>query len=111
MEDEIYKILESVPNVYCGWYQEDVTETHVTFLIYKQFPDNFSNCDNESINNAVQVDVWGTDIDEVKNTEKTVKGLLKDNDFIWSESDRDFETDTKLYHFANRFNYMADADS
>jgi hypothetical protein len=55
MEDEIYKILESVPNVFCGWYQEDCTETHVTFFIYNQSPENFSDCDNESINNKTPV--------------------------------------------------------
>jgi len=107
MEDDIYKILKSVDNVFEGWYKEDVTETHVTFFIYKQTPDDFSNCDYESTVSTVQVDVWGTNIDEVKSTETTVKGLLKDNDYLWIESNRSFETDTKLYHYTNRFSFIS----
>ena len=111
MEDEIYKILENIPNVYEGWYREDIKETHVTFFTYNTVPADFSDCDNESIINSVQVDIWGTDVEEVRSIEKQVKSLLKQNDFIWSEANRDFETYTGLYHYANRFNYLADADS
>lgn len=111
MEDEIYKILESVPNVYEGWYREDVTETHVTFFTYNTVPENFSNSEYENIINSVQVDIWGTNVEEVRSTEKTVKNLLKQNDFLWSESNRDFETDSGLFHYANRFNYLADVDN
>ncbi|WP_252247134.1 hypothetical protein [Clostridium sp. ZBS4] len=110
MEDEIYKLLENIPNVYEGWYRENIKETHVTFFTYHTTPINFSNCDYENINNSVQIDVWGTDVEEVRKTEKEVKKLLKENEFIWIESNRDFETDTGLFHYSDRFNYLADAD-
>lgn len=111
MEDEIYKILENVPDVYEGWYRSDINRTHVTFFTYNTVPEDFSDCDYESITNSIQVDVWGTDEEEVRTTDKQVKKLLKQNDFLWSESNRDFETETELYHYSNRFNYLADADS
>ncbi len=110
MEDEIYRILQDTSNVYEGWYRENIKETHVTFFTYHATPINFSNCDYENINNSVQIDVWGTNIDEVKATEKEVKKLLKENEFIWIESNRDFETDTGLFHYSDRFNYLADVD-
>ncbi len=111
VEDDIYRILQDINNVYEGWYRNDINETHVTFFTYHTAPENFSDNDFESINNSVQVDVWGTDIDDVRKTEKQIIKLLKENGFIWIEGNRDFETDTKLYHYANRFNCLADADN
>ncbi|MBY6835976.1 hypothetical protein FDG50_00335 [Clostridium botulinum] len=110
MEDEIYRILQDTPNVYEGWYRENIKENHVTFFTYNTSPRCFSDCDYENINNSVQIDVWGTDVDEVRKTEKEVRKLLKENEFTWIEGNRDFETDTGLFHYANRFNYLADAD-
>lgn len=111
LEDKIYDILKDIPNVYEGWYRKDIKEAHVTFLIYQQKPENFSSCDNESINDFIQVDVWGTDKDEVRNVENQVKILLKENEFMWIEGNRDFETDTLIQHNSLRFSYLEDADN
>lgn len=110
LEDKIYEILKDIPNVYEGWYRKEVQDIHVTFLVYNQRPENFSSCDNESINNFIQVDVWGTNREVVRTVEKQVEKLLKQNEFLWIEGNRDFETDTLIQHNALRFSYLTDVD-
>jgi len=104
LEDKIYKILEDIPNVYEGWYREDINSTHTTFLIYYCSPDNFADDDYSEEYYAIQIDTWGTDKDEVEKQYEKVKKLFKDNDFLWLESNRDYENDTKIYHYSDRFN-------
>lgn len=106
LEDKIYKILENVKNVYEGWYKQDINYTHVTFLVYNIKPTNFSNSDYESIDKSIQVDIWGKDRDEVREVEKQVNNLLQQNNFVFIEGNRDFETDTLIQHNSLRFSFL-----
>lgn len=103
MIDKIYEMLQNVPNVYFGWYQEDLNETHVTFFIYNSVPTNFSDNEYESIEDSIQVDVWGTDYEEVNDRTIEVREIFTDNGFTWSSGNNDFETDTKIFHNSLRF--------
>lgn len=106
MSENIYKILENIPNVYEGWYREDIKETHVTFFKYAESPIEFSDDEFESIENSIQVDVWGTDKEETETTKEEVKNLLLKSGFNWTDSNNDFESEIGLYHLAMRFNYQ-----
>ena len=103
MEDLIYKILEDIPNVYEGWYRNDINSTHTTFKSYNSKPSEFADDQNESIQCLIQVDTWGTDDEEVNEQYLKVRKLLRDNDFLWQEGNKDYETDTGIYHYADRF--------
>lgn len=104
LTDEIYELLENIGYpVYMGWYREDIQETHITFFIYNAIPTDFSDNEYEQIENSIQFDVWGTDEAEVNTAEEKIRNILKDNEFIWNGSNRDFETETGLLHFSNRF--------
>lgn len=103
LSDIIYKTLEEVNNVYEGWYRKDLNDTHTTFLINNVVPDSFSDDDYEEVRYLIQVDTWGTDKDEVEKQYNKVKKLLKAYGFEWSESNLDYESDTCLYHYADRF--------
>lgn len=105
MEDKVYKILESIPNVYEGWYRSNIEKTHVTFFFYNITPEAFGDDEEEIVTYNMQVDVWGTIKEEVLETENNVKKLLKENDFIWVDCNPDYESEIGLYHNANRFNY------
>ena len=76
MSEDIYKILENIPNVYEGWYREDIKESHVTFFKYAESPIEFSDDEFESIENSIQIDVWGTDKVETERTIEQVKNSL-----------------------------------
>lgn len=104
LSDRIYKTLENINNVYEGWYIKELEKTHTTFLIYNVKPDNFSDDDFLEEQYLIQVDTWGTDKEEVEKQYKKVRELLKNDDFIWSESNMDYETDTLIYHYSDRFN-------
>ena len=103
LEDKIYLILEDIPNVYEGWYRKDLNETHTTFSIYNVTPTDFEDDDFTKELYLIQVDTWGTSKTEVDEQYRKVKRLLKNNEFIWKDSNRDFETETEIYHYADRF--------
>lgn len=103
MDDAIYKLLETISNVYSGWYRKDISETHVTFLKYHYSPDTFLDDEATEEYMAFQFDFWGTNKDEVEKTEKKVRKILKANNFEWLEGNVDFETDTEIYHYSDRF--------
>lgn len=104
-DDKIYELLQSISNVYEGWYREDVKQTHVTFMKYYYADDGFQDDVASEEYQAYQFDVWGTDKAEVETTEKKVRKILKKNEFIWLEGNVDIETDRDepLYHYSDRF--------
>lgn len=108
--DKIYKLLEEVKNVYYGWYREDINDTHVTFYVYNEVPDNFSDDEFECIGYYIQFDVWGTNEEETLQTKNKVRKILINNNFSWQESNDDFETDTELYHRAMRFYFVEEVE-
>ena len=104
LTDKIYELLENIGyKVYFGWYQKDVNETHVTFFIYNASPTAYSDSEYELIENSLQLDVWGTNEEEVQDVESKCLEILRENVFYWSESNREYETDTGIYHYANRY--------
>lgn len=111
IDDIIYKLLEDIPNVYAGWYREELSETHVTFMKYYYSPSTFLDDEATEIYFAYQFDVWGTDKDEVESIEKQVRKILIKNDFEWLDGKGEFETETGLYHNSNRFNTNIEIES
>ncbi len=103
MDDKIYELLQEIPNVYEGWYRKEIQKTHVTFLEYNLTPDAFEDDDYSELNVAYQFDVWGKNKDEVKETDKKIKKILKENGFLWIDRKKDFEIETEIYHYGNRF--------
>lgn len=94
--------------MYEGWYRNDIEETHVTFFKYHYSPDTFFDDEATEEYTAYQFDVWGIDKNEVEKVEKQLRKILKSNEFEWLEGNVNFETDTKLYHYSDRFNINID---
>ena len=108
ISDTIYKVLENINNVYEGWYREELKETHTTFIIYYTSPTEFEDDDNSKEYICFQIDTWGEDKESVDSQYKKVRKILKENGFCWMESNRDYETYTKIYHYADRFCVIVD---
>lgn len=110
IEDFIYETLSPLEcPVRYGWYDEEVRETHVTFFIALEMPDVSVDDEIESLNYTVQVDIWSTSDDD-KKIKKGIKKLMNAQGFGFIESADLFETDTKIYHKAMRFNYYKEVE-
>ena len=111
MIDKIYKLLKDIGYpVYCGWYNPDINETHITFWIYNTAPTSFSDGFHEELEDSIQFDVWGTNVDEVQSADKALRKILKENEIYWANTNKDFETDSKLYHYSIRFSLNYDEE-
>lgn len=112
--DIVKKIYDSLINgginipIQYGWYDKNIKDTHITYLILLEVPENKSDDDIESLSYHVQVDIWSKN-DEIKLKNK-IRRVLKKNDFIFIENKDDFEIDTKLYHKAMRFEILIDIE-
>lgn len=109
VDDIIYKILENVTNVYEGWYRESLEATHTTFFCYMD-GENLSDDEPEDIVLNFQFDTWGEKKEEVDKQRKKVRKLLKENDFILTDNRNDFEGETGIYHYADKFSFIVDAE-
>ncbi|GEM_PF-2960001 len=109
IDDIIYGILADVSNVYEGWYRAELQATHTTFFCYMD-TENLSDDEPEDIILNFQFDTWGENKNEVDKQRKKVRKLLKRNDFVLMNNNNDFETDTKIYHYGDRFSFIVDSD-
>lgn len=109
IDEIIYKILENIPNVYQGWYREELQAIHTTFFCYMN-EENLSDDEPEDIILNFQFDTWGENKDEVDKQRKKVRKLLKQNDFILMDNNNNFESETGIYHYADRFSFIVDAE-
>lgn len=104
----VAKALSEISNrgiyVVNGWYDEDINDTHITFCELSDRTGEVSDDEEESIIHHIQVDIWSKK-DEWK-LKKEVKKLMAKNDLGYVDGKDLFETDTKIYHKALRFNYV-----
>lgn len=107
LEDLIYNILQDSPHpCYSGWYKSEYEDKTVTvFLCNVEVPDDFSDDENETITYTFQFSTFSRDNRQATIQRKYIKDELKKNDFIWTDGNIDYETDTEIYHYADRFIY------
>lgn len=98
------EISDSGITVVYGWYDKNINDTHITFCELSDRTNDISDDEEESINHTIQVDIWSKN-DEWQ-LKKDVKRLMVNNDFGYIEGQDFFETETKIYHKALRFNYV-----
>lgn len=102
-------VIEALENlcypVEYGWYDKEINDTHITFFQYNEVPVEHSDDEEEIIAHYVQVDLWSKE--NTEQLKKDVKAALKESDFIYQDSNDQFETDTGIYHKAMRF-YIAE---
>lgn len=112
LENLIYKILQNSPYpVYSGWYKEDYSDKTVTvFLCNIESAADFSDDENEGVNFTFQFSTFSKDKEQAAKQRKFIKKELKKNGFIWSDANNSHETDTELYHYADRFNYYVSVE-
>lgn len=90
-----------------GWYDKDINETHVTFILLSDSDSDYADDEAETTTQLVQVDIWSREnIEELK---KTIKDTMKTLANCRYSDGRDFyELETKLYHKALRFSITED---
>lgn len=109
MVNAVYETLSVLPYpVRQGWYDENMNETHVTFCIALESPEDYEDDDEVTMNYVIQVDVWSKEDHE--GIVKEIKKIMKKNEFTHIDSVDLFETDTKIYHKAMRFNYYKEVE-
>ena len=90
--------------VISGWYDEDINDTHITFCELNDRTGEVSDDEEESIIHHIQVDIWSKRDDWT--LKKEVRKLMAKSEFGYIDGEDFFETDTKIYHKALRFNYV-----
>ncbi|WP_297520503.1 hypothetical protein [uncultured Clostridium sp.] len=110
--DIVKKVYDTLVNagitvpVQYGWYDKNINDTHITYLIILEVPEFESDDDIEMLCIHIQVDIWSKD-DDIK-LKRNVRSALRKADFIFTENKDDYEIDTKLYHKAMRFKILID---
>lgn len=89
-----------------GWYDDELSKTHITVHEYLDQEDGFEDDEASEIIHNIQVDIWSEDSLESYNLKKNAKKLLKNNGFSYSDGQDFFEKDTKIYHKAMRLTYV-----
>lgn len=88
-----------------GWYDKDISETHVTFTLISDNEDDYSDDLAESINYLIQIDIWSKE--NMEDLKKTIKSAMKTIDnCTYSDGADLYEDDVKIYHKALRFNVL-----
>ncbi len=93
--------LTPIPVKY-GWYDKDISETHVTFILLSDDDEDYADDEAETNTQLVQVDVWSKEnMDDLK---KSIKVAMKTLDnCTYSDGADLYEDDTQIYHKALRF--------
>lgn len=85
-----------------GWYDKNINETHVTFILLSDTDNNYSDDEAENNEQLVQVDIWSKE--NMEDLKKTTKDSMKTLDNCRYSDGRDiYELDTGIYHKALRF--------
>lgn len=92
----------NIPCIY-GWYDENLSETHITFLEFDNQEEEYSDDEATSIEHYIQVDIWTKDTNESQTIKKQVKELLKQNGFIYQNGQDLFEIENQMWHIPQRF--------
>ncbi|MGG7142483.1 hypothetical protein ACQPVP_03355 [Clostridium nigeriense] len=91
-----------------GWYDENISDTHITFCELSDRSNNLSDDEEEDIAHTIQIDIWS--LKDEWELKKEIKKLMLRNDFGYIDGEDFFETDTKIYHKALRFNYLEEVN-
>lgn len=92
-------------NSFYGWYDENISETHVTFTLISDNEDDYADDEAESVNYLVQVDIWSKE--NMEDLKKTIKSAMKTlNNCTYSDGADLYEDDVKIYHKVLRFNVL-----
>ncbi|GKX65646.1 hypothetical protein [Inconstantimicrobium mannanitabidum] len=90
-----------------GWYDKDINDTHVTFILVSDTEEDYSDDEAESINYLIQVDIWSKQ--NMETLKENIKATMKTLDNCTYESGADlYEDDVKIYHKALRFNFWVE---
>ena len=88
-----------------GWYDKNINDTHVTFILISDNEDDYSDDEAESVNYLIQVDIWSKK--NMEDLKKTIKLAMKTLDNCTYSTGADlYEDDTQIYHKALRFNVL-----
>ena len=112
LDNLIYEILEDSPYpVYSGWYKDDYSDETVTvFLSVTETATDFSEDDFEGITITLQFSTFSKDKNEADKQRKYIRRKLKECGFKWSDSNDDYETETEINHYADRFYYYLEEE-
>lgn len=86
-----------------GWYDANINDTHVTFIIPQEDEDEYADDENTSEVYLIQVDIWSKE--NMESLKRELKKAFKDAEFLYQDGANLYETDTKIYHYAMRFEY------
>lgn len=94
-----------------GWFDENLNDTHITFLEFDNKDDDYGDDEATSTEHYVQVDIWTKDVAESQTLKKQVKALLKSNSFLYQDGQDSNETQSDgsiLQHIATRWLIVED---
>lgn len=91
-----------------GWYDAELNKTHITVHEYLEQDESFEDDEAREEEHNIQIDVWSKDSLEAFKLKKSIKKLLKKNNFYFDSSDDFYETKTRIYHKGLRFSYISE---
>lgn len=91
-----------------GWYDKDINDTHITFLVINEFPNAITDDEIELMSYLIQVDIWSKN-DEWKLKNEVIR-LMSALDFGYIDGKPFYETETGIYHNALRFKYIQEVE-
>lgn len=92
-----------------GWYDPDITDTHISLWPLSYAEDDHSDDDSESETATVQANIWSL-VDEVALAAE-VLALMKAYGFDFLESNNAYEDDTELYVKQLRFSLTVEKNN
>lgn len=88
-----------------GWYDENIGDTHVTFILLNDTDGDFSDDEAETNTQLVQVDIWSKE--NMEDLKKFIKNAMKSIDnCCYSDGADLYEKDVQIYHKALRFSIV-----
>lgn len=91
-----------------GWYDRNIKKLHVTLWSMGDYEGAHADDEVEVDVASIQVNIWsGKDQISLK---KRIKKLMKRAGFIYTGSNDEMETDTKIFINAMRFMYAQEAE-
>lgn len=92
-----------------GWYDPDITDTHITLWLLNYAEDDHSDDDSESETATVQVNIWSL-VNEVALADEVLT-LMKAYGFDFLEANDAYEDDTELYVKQLRFSLTVEKNN
>lgn len=89
-----------------GWYDDSLNKTHITFLEFDSFENDYADDEAEIEEHYITVDSWTKDVIESQSLKKQIKMLMKQNDFKYqdgADQTEVLEDGSILYHVTTRW--------